>query len=82
MAVKVMNKLGHMVTLLSPKEKGQKCAKELREGYHYANDMQTVKHDEDGPLYLGKDQRAYRAGYLDARKDIGKAYESRKKKGK
>ncbi len=67
---------GKEVTLLSPKEKGNKYAKELKEGYATTN-AGEVKMSKDGStiINLSDSQRAYRAGYLDARKDIGKARE-------
>lgn len=67
MAVIVKNKKGKDVTLLSPKEKGHKYASELRNDYRFTNDM-AVKQ-----VGLSDKERAYRAGYLQARKDIGKA---------
>ena len=68
---------------LSPKRKGKKAAYELKQGKRYCNDG-TPKRGKDGKqLRLTKVGKAYRAGYLDARKDIGKAAKNvRKKKRK
>lgn len=74
------NKNGKKFTLLNPGEKGKKFAKELVIGYHHTNDMQ-YKFDENGEVKpLTKEQRAYRSGYLDARKDSAKAYKAKQKK--
>jgi len=69
MAVKVTNRNGYTVTLLNPSEKGQLYARELKDNYN--------PRTGDG---LTKSQRAYRSGYLDARKDNAKAYKHNKKK--
>lgn len=83
MAVKVVNRNGKTVTLLNPAEKGRKYAAEMRAGIHATNDRK-VKRDGNGKAKrLTAKERAYRAGYLDARKDSAKAYKSnaRKKRG-
>ncbi len=80
MATKIKTKKGKSITLLTPKEKGEKYADELRNNIRYTNDGK-YKADKDGVVdSLNKSQRAYRSGYLDARKDIGKAYAYSKKK--
>lgn len=74
MAVKILKNNGKTVTLLNPSEKGAKYADELRNGTRYTNDGR-YKADKDGVvLGLTKEQRSYRAGYLDAQKDSAKAY--------
>ncbi len=75
MAIRFLSKrTGKQVTLLSPKEKGRKAAAELRENVHLTNEG-NYKTDRDGSLRgLTAEERAYRSGYLDARKDIGKAH--------
>lgn len=78
---KFKRKDGKEITLLSPKGKGKKYAAELRTGMHFRNDGE-YKPDKNGEIGLTKEQRAYRSGYLDARKDIGKAFEARNKKSK
>ncbi len=82
MAKTFTNKKGRIITLLTPKEKGEKYAKELGTGARFTNDN-AVKQNKDGSSVLLSEQgKAYRAGYLDARKDIGKAYQARLKWGK
>lgn len=66
---RVKNRYGNTVVLLNPAEKGQLYARELKDNY----DPKTG----DG---LSRSQRAYRSGYLDARKDNAKAYKHNKKK--
>ena len=56
--VKVINRNGQLVTLYNPAEKGQIYAFELKQSYSTKTG--------DG---LTRAQRAYRSGYLDARKD-------------
>ncbi len=79
--VTIKNKKGREITLLTPREKGKKYAHELGSNHAFTN-LGEVKTDESGnPKNLTKEQRAYRAGYLDSRKDIGKAAQAVKKKG-
>lgn len=67
---------------LSPKRKGKKAAYELKQGKRYCNDG-TPKRGKDGKqLRLTKVGKAYRAGYLDARKDIGSAFKARQRRKK
>lgn len=80
MAVVVKNKKGEEVTLLNPAEKGRKFAAEIKYGVHITNTGKR-KHDKDGKqIELDKTARAYRAGYLDARKDGAKVYKANKAK--
>lgn len=80
MAKKIKTKSGKTMTLLSPREKGNKYACELQGNYPLTNDGK-YKMDKDGIVQpLSDTQKAYRSGYLDARKDIGKAYASIKNK--
>lgn len=67
----------HTKTLLNPHGKGRKYAKELREGIGYTNDGQIKKDDAGKVRKLTKQQRAYRSGYLDARKDDAKAWKAK-----
>lgn len=60
-------------TYLSPKMKGRKYAAELKANKRATNDGVVKKDKYGNVLTLSKEQRSYRAGYLDARKDIGKA---------
>ena len=66
---RVKNRNGETVVLLNPAEKGQLYARELKDNY--------APKTADG---LSRSQRAYRSGYLDARKDNAKAYKHNKKK--
>lgn len=68
------------VTLLNPSEKGQKFARELREGRKRRNDGSFYIDKTGHTVKLSDNQRAYRSGYLDAQKDSVKAYKARKLK--
>ena len=72
-------KNGRIVRLLNPAEKSKKYVHELKTGFNHTNRGKPVV-DEDGPMSLTREQRSYRAGYLDARKDSAKAYNHNKKK--
>lgn len=78
---KIKTKKGKTVTLLNPSEKAGKFAAELRTGMHYTNDG-AYKPDANGEIGLTKAERAYRSGYLDARKDSAKVYKYNQKKGR
>ena len=76
----VKTKSGKTVRLLNPAQKGGKYAFELKNGVKVTN-FGSAKRNRDGSLRrLKKDERAYRAGYLDARNDNAKAYKHNKKK--
>ena len=63
--------------LLTPAGKGAKAAKELRWGVCMTNSGQ-VKVDKDGVTKkLTKEQRAWRSGYLSARKDNAAAWKAK-----
>ena len=79
MAVKVTRKNGRQVTLLNPAEKATKFANELATGIRKTNNG-DYKADKHGDVGLSKEQRAYRSGYLDARRDNAKAYKHNQKK--
>lgn len=80
MAVKVKTKTGKTHTLLNPAERGKKFANELKHNRAKTNDNK-VKRDESGKaVELTAEQRAFRAGYLQSRKDGANAYKSKKKK--
>lgn len=67
-------------TLLNPQEKGLKAADELRNNIMLTNEG-NIKFDNFGkPQKLTKEQRAYRSGYLDARKDSAKCWKAQQKK--
>lgn len=68
------------IILLNPAEKSEKFAKELRNDKKFTNSG-AVKKDKNGKVIkLNKKERAYRGGYLDARKDNAKAYKSKRTK--
>ncbi len=68
--------------LLSPKRKGKKAAYELRTGKRFTNSGKPKKGKNGQHLKVSKEGKAYRAGYLDARKDIGKAAKRSRKRRK
>ena len=76
---KVKRKNGSYVTLLNPSEKAGKYAAELRTGMRYTNNG-DYKPDKNGEIGLSAEQRAYRSGYLDARKDSANAWKHNQKK--
>lgn len=65
---------------LSPKRKGKKAAYELRTGKRFTNSGQPKRGKNGKQLTVSKAGRAYRAGYMDARKDIGQAAQAVKQK--
>ena len=79
MAFKFKRKNGKEVTLLNPAEKARKFARELKDNLRETNDGR-VKTDKHGNAFLSKEARAYRAGYLDSRRDGAKAWKHNKKK--
>lgn len=77
-AVSVTFKDGSSTVLLTPSGMGAKAAKELKDGVHYTNDLETVKTDVDGVvLPLTDTQRAYRAGILAAQRASAKAFKAK-----
>lgn len=74
------NRRGKDVTLLNPSEKGRKFACELKSGIKCTNEG-VPKTNKDGSLIaLNREEAAYRAGYLDARKDAVNAWKSHRRK--
>lgn len=71
MAVKIKDKRGRTITLRNPAEKGEKYAYELKHSYSASTGEA-----------LNSQQRAYRAGYLDSRKDSAKCWKAQQKKKK
>ena len=65
---------------LSPKRKAKKAAYELKTGKRFCNDGEPKRGKNGQHLKVSKEGAAYRSGYLDARKDIGKAASSVRKK--
>lgn len=76
---KVTTRKGKKITLLNLSEKAGKYAAELRTGIRYTNEG-GYKRNKDGDIGLSNEGRAYRSGYLDARKDSANAYKHNKKK--
>lgn len=71
---------GSKFTLLNPSGKTAKYYAENQRGKRYTN-AGKVKIDDDGNvLTLTKEQKAYRAGYIDAQSDNAKAYNACKAK--
>lgn len=72
-----VNAKGEEVVLLNPNGKAAKYADELKRDCRYTNKGE-YKADADGVVHpLTKQQRAYRSGYLAARKDAAKAYKAK-----
>lgn len=69
---------GRKFTALNPSGKGAKYAKELKDGKRITNSG-APKLDSNGKqMGLTKQQRAFRSGYLQARKDNAEAYKATK----
>lgn len=82
MAVTVTSRTGKRVTLLNPAEKGDKFARELKRGYKRTNSGSLKLDKNKKSIKLTEVERAYRSGYLAARSDSAKCYNSKKKKRK
>ena len=68
------SKRGKEVTLLTPAGKGEKYGAELKSGIRMTNKLEP-KTDLDGQISgLSASQKAYRAGYLDARRESADMY--------
>lgn len=66
MAHVIKTKKGNKIVLLNPAEKGKRFARQIKSG--------VVQ--ETGEV-LTKEDKKYRAGYLDARKDSANAYNAK-----
>lgn len=66
--------------LLSPSKKGKKAAHELKTGKRFCNDGEPKRGNNGQQLKVTAKGKAYRAGYLDAREDIGKAAKKARKR--
>lgn len=65
---------GEVKRLLTPRQKGRKFAHELKTGVHYTNEGRVKLDKISGqPIVLTKEQRAYRAAWLDCRRDSARA---------
>lgn len=85
MAVKITNKKGKTITLLNPAEKAAKAAAELKIGVHGTNDKKIKRDQYGNAIPLTDTQKAWRSGYLAARKDSAACYnaqQDKKSKGK
>lgn len=82
MAFVTTNRDGERIVLLNPAEKGDKFVKELKTGFKRTN-LGAFKLDKNKKgIRLNDKERAYRSGYLDARKDSAKCYKANLKKKK
>ena len=71
---------GKYITLLNPAEKGRKFAVELKNDKHITNEG-LIKKTKNGKVKtLSDTAKAYRSGYLQARKDNAKCFNSKKRK--
>ena len=68
----VINRNGKQVVLLNPNGKGRKYAYDLRTGKKHTNTGKVKKN------WLSKVEKAYRSGYLKARKDNANAWKSKR----
>lgn len=75
----VTNKSGRKICLLNPDEKARKYLAELKIGSKLTN-MIEPKLENGKLIRLSKKDKAYRIGYLNARKDNSKAYMSKLRK--
>ncbi len=71
---------GKIFTLLNPAEKAKKAVKELKTGKRYTNDGQPKRGRNGQQLKVTKEGKAWRSGYLNARKDNANAYKAKRKK--
>ncbi len=74
---KFKTKRGKEVTLLNPAEKGRKYASELKNGQRYTNQGELKVDKDSNPMSLSREQRAYRSGYLDSRKDSARCWRAK-----
>ena len=75
----VTNKNGRKIYLLNPDEKARKYLAELKIGCKLTNKIE-LKLENGKLIRLFKKDKAYRIGYLNARKDNSKAYMSKLRK--
>lgn len=78
------NKKGNQYRLLNPAEKGKKYAYELKRNTKFTNlgKPKNVNKKTGECRKLKDTERAYRSGYLTARKDNARAYKYNKSKKK
>ena len=80
MSIVVKNKKGKNVTLLNPAEKGRKFADELHNGIKLTNSGHLKYNRNGGYIKLTNTEKAFRSGYLQARKDGARAYKAKHKR--
>ena len=79
--VTVVNKrTGNVVTLLNPAQKGRKYSVELKHGKALTNDGRRKLTKNGTQKKLTNTQKAFRSGYLQARKDNAKCWKAKKKR--
>ena len=76
----IRTKNGNRICLLTPSEKSKKFTRELRVGVKLRNDFELKTDDFANPIRLNEKDKAFRYGYLTARKDNAKAYKASLKK--
>lgn len=76
---KTKSRSGKPITLLNPAEKGEKYANELRMGVKVTNDG-VIKTKDGCPIPLTEEDKRFRNGYLNARKDNVNAWKSKEAK--
>lgn len=70
---------GEVKTLLTPTGKAAKYVAEIKSDTQYTNNGEIKLNRNGRPKRLNAEQKAYRAGYLDARKDSSKIYNKNNK---
>ena len=78
MAVAVRNKNGTFLVLLNPSKKVRKYAYEMKHNVRMTNDGKPKTNKYGEPRKLSKQAKAYRACYLQARKDNAKCFKAKK----
>ena len=68
------------MVFLNPSEKGAKFAKELKQGFKRTNSGEFKLDENRKGIKLNSQERAYRSGYLDARKDSANCFKALKRK--
>ena len=70
-------KTGEVKVLLNPALKGRKYSAEMKKNVRYTNDGKLKVYENGKPMRLTKQGKAYRAGYLQARKDSANCYKAK-----
>lgn len=73
---------GKVYNLLNPAQKAKKYSVELKHNRALTNELVRKTTKSGNPKCLSNDARAYRAGYLDARKDSAGCYNAKRAKKK